>query len=215
MSEMYKSHDPEMDDLEQPSGGLNETAFQGLGEVSSVSGTIHISEEVIVELAKKTLWSVPGVQPASPGIASKLGIGRKASDGIRVTVEDKVPPLVTVDVYVMVKYGLRIPDAAWEVQESIKKTIEEYTGYDVKAVNINVQGIYFKDKPAAALAPEAAPVEEKPAAEEKFAEEKFVEEKAAPVESPLTAPVITSPLDLEEEEAEEEKKPVQPEEEQL
>jgi len=210
MSEMYKSHDPEMDDLEQPSGGLNETAFQGLGEVSSVSGTIHISEEVIVELAKKTLWSVPGVQPASPGIASKLGIGRKASDGIRVTVEDKVPPLVTVDVYIMVKYGLRIPDAAWEVQESIKKTIEEYTGYDVKAVNINVQGIYFKDKPVVSPAPEAAPVEEKPAAEEKV-----VEEKAAPVESPLTAPVITSPLDFGDEEAEEEKKPVQPEEEQL
>ena len=210
MSEMYKSHDPEMDDLEQPSGGLNETAFQGLGEVSSVSGTIHISEEVIVELAKKTLWSVPGVQPASPGIASKLGIGRKASDGIRVTVEDKVPPLVTVDVYIMVKYGLRIPDAAWEVQESIKKTIEEYTGYDVKAVNINVQGIYFKDKPVVSPAPEAAPVEEKPAAEEKV-----VEEKAAPVESPLTAPVITSPLDFGDEEAEEEKKSVQPEEEQL
>ena len=210
MSEMYKSHDPEMDDLEQPSGGLNETAFQGLGEVSSVSGTIHISEEVIVELAKKTLWSVTGVQPASPGIASKLGIGRKASDGIRVTVEDKVPPLVTVGVYIMVKYGLRIPDAAWEVQESIKKTIEEYTGYDVKAVNINVQGIYFKDKPVVSPAPEAAPVEEKPAAEEKV-----VEEKAAPVESPLTAPVITSPLDFGDEEAEEEKKPVQPEEEQL
>lgn len=210
MSEMYKSHDPEMDDLEQPSGGLNETAFQGLGEVSSVSGTIHISEEVIVELAKKTLWSVTGVQPASPGIASKLGIGRKASDGIRVTVEDKVPPLVTVDVYIMVKYGLRIPDAAWEVQESIKKTIEEYTGYDVKAVNINVQGIYFKDKPVVSPAPEAAPVEEKPAAEEKV-----VEEKAAPVESPLTAPVITAPLDFGDEEAEEEKKPVQPEEEQL
>ncbi|MGI6253724.1 MAG: hypothetical protein ACOYJV_09835, partial [Aminivibrio sp.] len=28
-------------------------------------------------------------------------------------------------------------------------SLEQYTGYDVRAVNINVQGIYFKDKPIA------------------------------------------------------------------
>ena len=148
MSEMYKSQEPEMDEIERPAGGLSEMAEQGgPDEISSVNGSIHISEEVIMELAKKTLTTIPGVQPASPGIASKLGIGRKASDGIRVSVEDKFPPLVTVDVYLMVKYGLRIPDLAWDVQEAIKKALEQYTGYDVKAVNINVQGIYFQDKP--------------------------------------------------------------------
>ena len=167
MSEMYKSQEPEMDEIGRPEGGLSEMAEQGgPDEISSVNGSIHISEEVIMELAKKTLTTIPGVQPASPGIASKLGIGRKASDGIRVSVEDKFPPVVTVDVYLLVKYGLRIPDAAWDVQEAIKKTLEQFTGYDVKAVNINVQGIYFQDKPIPAPAPKPAPEEEKPAAYE-------------------------------------------------
>lgn len=162
MSEkMYRSTDPEMDEVELSEGGLSEPAEQGDNDdLSSVTGTIHISEEVIMELAKKTLTTVPGVQPASPGIASKLGIGRKASDGIRVSVEDKFPPAVTVDVYLLVKYGLRIPDVAWDVQEAIKKSLEQFTGYDVRAVNINVQGIYFKDKPV------APPEEEKPGEQE-------------------------------------------------
>lgn len=170
MSEkMYRAIDPDMDEVDLSEGGLSEPAGQeAYDDMSSVSGTIHISEEVIMELAKKTLTTVPGVQPASPGIASKLGIGRKASDGIRVSVEDKFPPAVTVDVYLLVKYGLRIPDVAWDVQEAIKDSLEQFTGYDVRAVNINVQGIYFKDKPAAA------------AEEEKPAEREVVETKTPP-----------------------------------
>lgn len=170
MSEkMYRAIDPDMDEVDLSEGGLSEPAGQeDYDDMSSVSGTIHISEEVIMELAKKTLTTVPGVQPASPGIASKLGIGRKASDGIRVSVEDKFPPAVTVDVYLLVKYGLRIPDVAWDVQEAIKDSLEQFTGYDVRAVNINVQGIYFKDKPAAAVE------------EEKPAEREVVETKTPP-----------------------------------
>lgn len=170
MSEkMYRSTDPEMDEVELSEGGLSEPAEQGDNDdLSSVTGTIHISEEVIMELAKKTLTTVTGVQPASPGIASKLGIGRKASDGIRVSVEEKFPPAVTVDVYLMVKYGLRIPDVAWDVQEAIKNSLEQYTGYDVRAVNINVQGIYFKDKPIA------------PPEDEKTEENDEIETKAPP-----------------------------------
>ena len=170
MSEkMYRAIDPDMDEVDLSEGGLSEPAGQeDYDDMSSVSGTIHISEEVIMELAKKTLTTVPGVQPASPGIASKLGIWRKASDGIRVSVEDKFPPAVTVDVYLLVKYGLRIPDVAWDVQEAIKDSLEQFTGYEVRAVNINVQGIYFKDKPAAA------------AEEEKPAEREVVETKTPP-----------------------------------
>ena len=40
------------------------------------------------------------------------------------------------------RYGHRIPDIAWDVQEKIKDNLERYTGYEVQAVNVNVQGIY-------------------------------------------------------------------------
>ncbi|MDR1376943.1 MAG: Asp23/Gls24 family envelope stress response protein [Synergistaceae bacterium] len=118
-------------------------------------GNIHISEDVIVELAKKTILGIPNIQPANMGIASKFGIGRKAGDGIRVSVEEGKVPAMTVDAYILVKYGQRIPDLAWDVQEKIKANLERYTGYTVSAVNINVQGIYLEEpQPAAEPAKE-------------------------------------------------------------
>lgn len=108
-------------------------------------GSVHISEEVIVELTRKTIQGIPNIQTASAGIASKFGIGRKASDGVKVSVEDGKVPSISVDAYVLVKYGQRIPDLAWDVQEKIKANLERYTGYTVKSVNINVQGIYLDE----------------------------------------------------------------------
>ncbi|MDR3265168.1 MAG: Asp23/Gls24 family envelope stress response protein, partial [Synergistaceae bacterium] len=51
--------------------------------------------------------------------------------------------------YILVRYGQRIPDLAWDVQEKIKANLERYTGYTVTAVNINVQGIYLEEPQAA------------------------------------------------------------------
>ncbi|NLL37126.1 MAG: Asp23/Gls24 family envelope stress response protein [Fretibacterium sp.] len=110
-------------------------------------GNIHISDEVLVELTRKTISSIPNIQTANVGLASKFGIGRKSGEGVRVIVEEGKIPAISVDAYILVKYGQRIPDLAWDVQEKIKGNLERYTGYTVKAVNINVQGIYT-DEPA-------------------------------------------------------------------
>jgi uncharacterized alkaline shock family protein YloU len=109
-------------------------------------GTIHISEDVIVELTRKTITTIPGIILGGTSIASKLGIGKKIGDGLRVTVDDGKVPAISVDTYISVQYGLRIPDVAWDVQEKIKEKLEAFTGYSVKAVNVNVQGIHFADK---------------------------------------------------------------------
>jgi uncharacterized alkaline shock family protein YloU len=122
---------------------VHETSDRSKG--GQFEGSIHISEDVIIELAKKTILGIPNIQPANMGIASKFGIGRKASDGIRVSVEEGKVPAMTVDAYILVKYGQRIPDLAWDVQEKIKANLERYTGYTVSAVNINVQGIYLEE----------------------------------------------------------------------
>ena len=42
---------------------------------------------------------------------------------------------------------MRIPDGAWAAQNAVKTAVENMTGLEVTAVNINVQGIIFeKDK---------------------------------------------------------------------
>ena len=129
-------------------------------------GNVRISDDVIIELAKKTISGIPNIQLANMGLVSKFGIGRKGGDGVRVlSVEDGKIPATTVDVYIRTKYGYRIPDLVWDVQEKVKANLERYTGYTVTAVNVNVQGIYVddpKDMPEEAPEEESDPGEEAP-----------------------------------------------------
>jgi len=74
-----------------------------------------------------------------------LRLGPTPVSGVKITIEEGFPKEVIVDTYISVKYGLRIPDVAWDVQEAIKNQIENYTGYIVKAVNVHVQGIHFTE----------------------------------------------------------------------
>ncbi len=48
---------------------------------------------------------------------------------------------VLIDLYIIVEYGVRIPEMAWNIQEKVKKTVENMTGLTVTEVNIHVQGI--------------------------------------------------------------------------
>lgn len=106
---------------------------------------LHISESVIQEIVRRALARVSSVVLANAGV-SMLGLGRKISDGVRVSLEEGTQPQISVDVYVLVRYGLRIPDVAWDLQEFLKKELETSTGYGTKAVNIFVQGVYFGEQ---------------------------------------------------------------------
>lgn len=115
---------------------------------TNLEGKIRISEDVIAQLATKALSSIEGVMPASPGLMANLRLGRKTINGVRIAISEAETPEIDIDVYITVKYGLRIPDACWDVQEAIKEQIERFTGYAIKGVNIYVQGISFADKKA-------------------------------------------------------------------
>lgn len=145
-----------------------------------MQGDIRIADDVIAQLATKALDSVKGVQAASPGFGAKLGLGRKATGGVRISLSEGEHPVITVDTYLNVKYGLRIPDVGWDVQEAIKEQLEEFTGYDVKAVNVFVQGVYFGEGkgPAVPAEEEAAPVSPEPEAHEPEISSEETEEKA-------------------------------------
>jgi uncharacterized alkaline shock family protein YloU len=122
-----------------------------------LEGKIRISEDVIAQLAVKALLSVDGVQAANPGLMANLRMGRKASNGIRITISEGDTPEIQVDTYISVKYSLRIPDVCWDVQEAIKDQVERYTGYSVKYVNVYVQGITFVEKKPASETSEQEP----------------------------------------------------------
>ncbi|MBQ9881153.1 MAG: Asp23/Gls24 family envelope stress response protein [Synergistes sp.] len=115
---------------------------------ANLEGKVRIAEEVIAQLVTKALSSVEGVSPANPGLMTNLRLGRKTANGVRISVSDGDAADIVVDTYISVKYGLRIPDVCWDVQEAVKNQIERFTGYSVKNVNVYVQGITFAEDEA-------------------------------------------------------------------
>ena len=60
------------------------------------------------------------------------------SKGIKIDVQDGV---AKIDVNIIVEYGVRIPDVAFEIQNRVKKAVESMTGLKVSEVNVHVQGV--------------------------------------------------------------------------
>ena len=66
--------------------------------------------------------------------------------GKRITLsKDKNQGLV-FDVYLLTKYGSRIPEMAWNIQEKVKNGIAERTDAAISKINIHVQGVSFDEQ---------------------------------------------------------------------
>jgi len=106
---------------------------------------LSVSEEVVSTIVEKTVMSIPGIYDINGGIIDGITnmLGTKRMKGIKVDITEKA---ISIDVYLIVEYGVKIPDIAWDVQDKVKKTIEEMVGKTVTAVNIHIQGINFKKK---------------------------------------------------------------------
>lgn len=119
-----------------------------------IATNLNISEDVIGIIAGLAASEVEGIAGMTlgfvDGINQILGSNKKYSKGVKISLEGKK---VVIDLYVNVKYGVRIPDIAWAAQNAVKSAVENMTGLEVISVNINVQGITFDKK--------EIPVEEK------------------------------------------------------
>ena len=103
---------------------------------------IKISNDVVAVIAGVAVSEVPGVASMSGGFAggiSEVLSGKKnLSKGIKVDTDEKE---VKIDVNIIVEYGSRIPDVAFEIQNRVKKSVENMTGLKVAEVNVHVQGV--------------------------------------------------------------------------
>lgn len=104
-------------------------------------GSVRIADEVVAIIAGLAATEVPGVAGMSGGLAGGIAemLGRKnLTRGVKVEVGERQ---AAVDLFLIVDYGVKIPEVAWRVQENVKKAIESMTGLDVVEVNIHVQGV--------------------------------------------------------------------------
>ena len=108
---------------------------------------IKISNDVVASIAGVAVSEVPGVYSMAGGLAggiSEVFSGKKnLSKGIKVEVGEKD---TKIDVNIIVEYGVRIPDVAFEIQNRVKKAVETMTGLNVVEVNVHVQGVNTESK---------------------------------------------------------------------
>lgn len=106
-------------------------------------GKVTFADEVVAIIAGLAATEVKGVAAMSGsvagGIAEKLG-RKNLTKGVKVEVGEKE---AAIDLYIIVDYGVRIPEVAWNIQENVKKAVETMTGLSVVEVNVHVQGVNF------------------------------------------------------------------------
>ena len=111
-------------------------------EVSLENSHIKIADDVIAVIAGAAASEVPGVASMAGGFAggiSEVFSGkRNFAKGIKVEAGEKE---TRIDVNIIVEYGVRIPDVAFEIQNRVKKAVEGMTGLKVVDVNVHVQGV--------------------------------------------------------------------------
>lgn len=133
-------------------------------EIEQEAGNVKISVDVVSTIAGIATAEINGIAGMygtfAGGIAEMLGAKKSPSKGVKVDMNGNN---VTLDLYIVVDYGVRIPELAWEVQENVKNNVETMTGLDVQKVNIHIEGVSF-EKDKTADEPEAA--EEAPDDEE-------------------------------------------------
>ncbi|MGQ9823406.1 MAG: Asp23/Gls24 family envelope stress response protein [Desulfotomaculales bacterium] len=106
-------------------------------------GSIRIADEVVRIIAGLAATEVPGVAGMSGGIVGGIAemLGRKnLSKGVKVDVGEKE---AAIDIFIVAEYGSKIPEVASQIQQKVKKAVQEMTGLSVVEVNVNVQGVTF------------------------------------------------------------------------
>lgn len=109
--------------------------------------TVRIADDVVGVIAGIAAMEVEGVAGMSGGFAAEMAervAGKKnLSKGVKVQVGEKE---AAIDLFIVVEYGVRIPEVASKVQESVKRAVESMTGLEVVEVNIHIQGVSFSSE---------------------------------------------------------------------
>ncbi|MCL2165531.1 MAG: Asp23/Gls24 family envelope stress response protein [Oscillospiraceae bacterium] len=97
--------------------------------------------DVIAQIAGRAALEVGGVHAVDGGIQGGIAavLGRDNSgSGIKVQLEDNA---LIINANIITRYGERIPEVAWNLQEHIKKSVEDKVGITVQKVNVLITGV--------------------------------------------------------------------------
>jgi len=111
-------------------------------------GTLRIEPDVVGAIAGLAASEVPGVAGMSGVSLVEMLRKSNLSKGVRVTIGERE---AIVDLYIVLEYGVKIPEVAQRVQENVRSAIETMTSLQVVEVNVHVQSIIMQETKDEAL----------------------------------------------------------------
>ena len=141
MDENNEQPNNEVENNDKP-GEMEELISQEEEKSENQNNSIRISNDAIAMYAGIAIAEIPGVYGMSgtfAGITEAISGKKNYTKGVKIDVDEKS---VRIDVNIIVEYGARIPDVAFEIQTKVTKSIETMTGLKVSEVNVNVQGVH-------------------------------------------------------------------------
>lgn len=114
-----------------------------LDRENTAESSVKISNDVIAIIAGIAAGKVEGVVSMNTGITGGITemLGMKnLSKGVKVEVNNNE---ATIDLFITVEYGVKLSEVGKTVQLNVKETVENMTGLNVSAVNVNIQDVSF------------------------------------------------------------------------
>ena len=105
-------------------------------------GSVSVTDQVVAMVAGNSCLDCYGIvamcaKRAKDGIVEMFK-KENLTKGIKVTV---VEDSVSINLYIVVEYGVSIAAVAKTVMETVKYNVETLTGVKVRKVNVSVEGI--------------------------------------------------------------------------
>jgi uncharacterized alkaline shock family protein YloU len=104
-------------------------------------GVVQIHKKVIGDIAAASIKEVPGARLATFGMIGPIAeaFGYKNYPSVRVTIDKDHQ--VSLEIRVIIYYGMNIPIVARQIQDAVQHAVEDAVDINLKEINVNVQGI--------------------------------------------------------------------------
>ncbi|KGA97736.1 hypothetical protein AJ85_12555 [Alkalihalobacillus alcalophilus ATCC 27647 = CGMCC 1.3604] len=112
-------------------------------EMKTQLGVVDVSTEVVATIAGGAAVDCYGIvgmasqKQIKDGLSELLG-KENFRRGVVIREEEEQ---IHIDMYIIVSYGTKISEVAYNVQTKVKYQLEQMLGLDVDSVNIFVQGV--------------------------------------------------------------------------
>ncbi|GIO28552.1 Asp23/Gls24 family envelope stress response protein [Ornithinibacillus bavariensis] len=107
-------------------------------------GRVEIAPEVIEVIAGIAASEVEGLSNMrgnfATGVVEKFG-KKSHSKGVKVELTNDG---IIIDLFVVLNFGVTIPEVAGKIQSNIRQTLKNMTSLDVAEVNVHVVGVQME-----------------------------------------------------------------------